>query len=102
VKISLRSPKTEFGAQNQYGRVIHPSFGNFTWSKKKYTFGQKGEKGPEPKNRIWGPILVWSCNISIVEILHGVRKNILLGAPKWNLEPKKIKNKFPRLKDKNK
>jgi hypothetical protein len=24
VKISLQSPKTEFGAQNQYGRVIYP------------------------------------------------------------------------------
>jgi hypothetical protein len=47
-----QSPKTEFGPQNQYGRVTHPSIGNFTWSKKKYAFGgQKGEKKPsEPKN----------------------------------------------------
>jgi hypothetical protein len=29
VKISLQSPKTEFGAQDQYGRVLYPSFGNF-------------------------------------------------------------------------
>jgi hypothetical protein len=45
-------PKTEFGAQNQYGRVTSPSIGNFTWSKKKYTFGgQKSEnKASEPKN----------------------------------------------------
>jgi hypothetical protein len=44
-------PKTEFGAQNQYGRVIYPSIGNFTWSK-----GQKGKNKPsEPKNGIWGP-----------------------------------------------
>jgi hypothetical protein len=34
-KIGPQSPKTEFGAQNQYGRVIYPSIGNFTWSKKK-------------------------------------------------------------------
>jgi hypothetical protein len=34
---SLQSLKTEFWAQNQYGDVIYPSFGNFTWSKKKYT-----------------------------------------------------------------
>jgi hypothetical protein len=48
------SPKTVFGAQNQYGRVIYPSIGNFTWSKKKYIFGgQKGENQPsEPKNGI--------------------------------------------------
>jgi 5-hydroxyisourate hydrolase-like protein (transthyretin family) len=44
VKISLQSTKTEFGAQNKYGRVIYPSIENFTCSKKKYTFGgQKGE-----------------------------------------------------------
>jgi hypothetical protein len=54
-KIGLESPKTEIGAQNQFGRVIYPSIGNFTWSKKKYTFeGQKGEnKLSEPKNGIW-------------------------------------------------
>jgi hypothetical protein len=53
-KKSLESPKTEFGLQNQYGRVIYPSIGNFTWSWKKYTFGgQKGEnKLSEPKNEI--------------------------------------------------
>jgi hypothetical protein len=39
-----QSPKTEFGAQNQYGRVIYPSIGNFTWSKKEYTFGNKKAK----------------------------------------------------------
>jgi hypothetical protein len=39
---SPQSSKTEFGFQNQYGRVIHPSIGNFTRSYKKNTFrGQK-------------------------------------------------------------
>jgi hypothetical protein len=33
-KIGPESPKTEFGAQNQYYRQIYPSTGNFTWSKK--------------------------------------------------------------------
>jgi hypothetical protein len=47
--------KTEFGAQNQYDRVIYLSIGNFTWSKKKYTFGgQRGENKPSvAKNGIW-------------------------------------------------
>jgi hypothetical protein len=46
-KKSLQSPKMEFGAQNQYGRVTCPSMGNFTWSKKKYSLGgQKGENKP--------------------------------------------------------
>jgi hypothetical protein len=50
--IRLQSPKTEFGAQHQYGRVTYPSIRNFTWSKKKYTFGgQKSKNKPsEPKN----------------------------------------------------
>jgi hypothetical protein len=68
-KIVLQSPKTEFGAQNQYGRVIHPSIGNFTWSRSKYTFGgQKGENNPsEPKNGILNSVQnsVWSWDISI-------------------------------------
>jgi hypothetical protein len=52
-KNRLPEPKTEFGAQNQYGRVIHPSIRNFTWSKKKYTFGcQKGKnKASEPNSK---------------------------------------------------
>jgi hypothetical protein len=60
-KISLQSPNTEFEAQNQYGRVTYLSIGNFTWSKKKYTFGgQKDENKPsEPKNGIWGPKSIW-------------------------------------------
>jgi hypothetical protein len=49
-KIGPQSPKTEFGAQNQYGRVIDPSIENFTWSKKKYTFG-----GPKGKNKVSEP-----------------------------------------------
>jgi hypothetical protein len=53
-KIGPQSPKTKFGAQNQYGRVTYPSIGNYTWSKKKYTFGgQKRKNKPsEPNNRI--------------------------------------------------
>jgi hypothetical protein len=51
MKMSLQSPNNEFGAKNQYGVVIHPSIGNFTWSKKKFIFGgQKHENEPsEPK-----------------------------------------------------
>jgi hypothetical protein len=67
VKIGPQSPKTEFVAQNQYVRVIHPSIWNFTWNKKKYTFGyQKGKnRPPEPKNGICGPKSVCSCDTSI-------------------------------------
>jgi hypothetical protein len=52
-KIGPQSSKTEFGFQNQYGRVIYSLIGNFTWSKKKYAFGgQKGKKGK--KSTAWG------------------------------------------------
>jgi hypothetical protein len=55
LKISPQSPKTDFGLQNQYGRVIYLSIGNFIKSKKKYTFGgQRSEnKLSEPKNVSW-------------------------------------------------
>jgi hypothetical protein len=57
VKTATIRNKTKFGTQNQYGRVIYPSIGNFKWSKKKYTFeGKKcGNKLLEPKNGIWSP-----------------------------------------------
>jgi hypothetical protein len=65
-KIGPQSPKTEFESQNQYGRVIYLSMGIFTWSKKKYTLGQKGaNRPPEPNNGIWGPKSLWLCDISI-------------------------------------
>jgi hypothetical protein len=55
-----KRPKWASRAQNeiwgpkQYGRVMYPSFGNFTRSKKKYTYrSQKGEnRHAEPKNGI--------------------------------------------------
>jgi hypothetical protein len=55
-----QSPKTEFGAQNKYIRVIHPSIRNFTWSNKKYTSGvqeafraQKRNLGPKINMVVW-------------------------------------------------
>jgi hypothetical protein len=54
-KIGPQSPKTEFGAQNQIGRLIYPSIGNFTWSKDKYTFGgQKVQNRPESPKTEFG------------------------------------------------
>jgi hypothetical protein len=75
LKKTEKSPKTEFGAQNQYGRVIYPSIGNFTWTTKKHTYrGQKRKNKPsEAKNGIWGPKSIWSCDISIDrQLVHGV------------------------------
>jgi hypothetical protein len=67
VKIGPQNPKTEFGLQNQNGRVICPSIGNIIRSKKKYTFrGEKCKNRPsEPKNGIWAPKSEWSCDMSI-------------------------------------
>jgi hypothetical protein len=57
--------------------VIYPSKGNFTWNKKKYSFGgQKGENKPsEPRNRIWGSKSIWSC-ISIDREIYIYMKKI--------------------------
>jgi hypothetical protein len=57
VKISSKSPKKEFGAQNQYDRVTYPSIGNFTWIKKKYAIQDRisENKPSEPKKRNFGP-----------------------------------------------
>jgi hypothetical protein len=80
--------------------VIYPSIGNFTWSKKNYTFGgQKGENKPsEPKSGNWSPISVWSCDISfdwefyMKEKLYfrGSKRRKLAKILKINLHAKKI------------
>jgi hypothetical protein len=60
----------EFGLQNQYGRVIYPSIGNFIWSRKKYTFGgQKGEGEREGISilKLKSVLLVFSSIISILD-----------------------------------
>jgi hypothetical protein len=77
--------------------VIYPSIGNFTWSKKKYTFGgQKGENRlPQPKNGFWGPKSIWSCDISHRSgILHKAKKFILLGDKKTKIGPQSPKTEF--------
>jgi hypothetical protein len=53
-RISLQSPKTEFGLYNHYGHVIYPSLRNFLWKTQNCTVGgQKSENKPsEPKNEI--------------------------------------------------
>jgi hypothetical protein len=102
-KIGLQSPKTEFGAQNQYGHVICPSIGNFTWSKKKYTFGgQKGEnRPPEPKNGIWGPKSKFGAQNQYGRVIHPSignftwsKKYILLGVKKVKIGPQSPKNEI--------
>jgi hypothetical protein len=92
--LSLQSPKTEFGAQNQYGRVTYPSIGNFTWSKKIYTFrGQKGEnKLSEPKNGIWTPKSVWSCDISIDQEFYIEQDKIHFWGSNCENKPSEPKN----------
>jgi hypothetical protein len=56
VKISLQSPRSDFGLQNQYDRETYPSIRNFTWSKKSILLEVKnGETKPvEPKNGAYG------------------------------------------------
>jgi hypothetical protein len=77
LKIGLQSPKTEFGAQNHYGRVIHPSIGNFTKSKKNILLGVKKVKiGPQSPNTEFGAQNQYGRVIyPSIGNWHGVRKN---------------------------
>jgi hypothetical protein len=88
-KKGSQSPKMEFGAQNQYGRMIHLSTGNYICSKKNYTFwGQKGENRlPEPINGIWGPKPVWSCDTSIVREFYTEQENYTFSGQKGKNKP---------------
>jgi hypothetical protein len=83
--IGSQSPKTEFRAQHQYGRVIHPSIKNFIWSQRKYTFGgQKGENRPQsPKTEFgaqnqYGRVIypsIGNFNNKVSEPENGTPKN---------------------------
>jgi hypothetical protein len=52
--------------------------------KKIYTFrGQKcGNEPSEPKNGIWGPKSVWSCDVSIEREFYIQQKKYTLGGQK--------------------
>jgi hypothetical protein len=58
----------------------HPYIRNFTWSKKKYTFG--GQKGKNKPSELKISVIVRHIHIHRSGILHGVRKNIVLGVKK--------------------
>jgi hypothetical protein len=72
--------------------VIYPTIGNFTYSKKKHYFGgQKGENEPSEPNlgpKQYGRVIYRSG------ILHGVRKNILLGVKKAKISLQSPKTEF--------
>jgi hypothetical protein len=93
------SPETEFGAQNQYGRVIYPSIGNFTWTMKNVLLGTKRQikRPPELKNGIWGPKSVWSCDISIERKFCMQQKNKLWGVKKAKISIQSLKTEFGAL-----
>jgi hypothetical protein len=65
-KIEPQSPKTEF--EEKISMIVWYIYrsGILHGSRKNIFGGQKGENKPlEPKNGIWSPKSVWSCDISI-------------------------------------
>jgi hypothetical protein len=62
--------------------------------KKIYTFrGQKGKnRPPEPKNGIWDPKLVWSCDISIDREFYMEQEKYTFGGQKSENRPPQPKN----------
>jgi hypothetical protein len=91
VTVRSPSPKTEFGLQNHYDRVIYQSIGKFIWSMKKYNFEWIFLNKPsEPINGIEGPnisMFVWYIHRS--GIWYGARKNIFLGVKKGTVRSPK-------------
>jgi hypothetical protein len=69
--------------------VIYPSIGNFTLIKKIYTIGgQKGaNRPPEPKNGIWSPKSIWSCDISIEQEFYMEQEKRTFGVKKAKIGP---------------
>jgi hypothetical protein len=92
-KISLQSPKTEFGAQNQYGHVTY-SIGNFTWSKKKYSFGgRKGENKPsEPKSEFGAQNQFGRVTYPSIGNFTWSKKKYTFGGRKGENKPSEPKN----------
>jgi hypothetical protein len=95
--MSLHNPKTEFWAQNQYGRVIFHVIGSFTCSKKKYTLGgQKGENKPSELKTEFGPQNQYhrvTCP-SIGNFTCSIRKYILLGVKNVKMSLQNPKTEF--------
>jgi hypothetical protein len=73
--------------KNEIGHVTHQSIGNFV--KKIFTFrGQKGKnRPPEPKNGIWVPKLVCSCDISIDLKFYIDEEEYTFGGQKGEYKP---------------
>jgi hypothetical protein len=92
-----QSPNTEFGAQNLYSRVIYPSIGNFTCSKKYYTLGgQKDENKPsEPKNGIWGPKTEFGAQNKYGRVIYPSIGNFTCSKKYYTLGGQKGENKPP-------
>jgi hypothetical protein len=54
----------------------------------KYTFGVKKAKiGPQPKNGIWGPKSIWSCDISIDQEFYMEQEKYTFGVKKAKIGP---------------
>jgi hypothetical protein len=91
------APKNGVEVKNQYGCVIYSSFGNFTWSKKRYCFGgKKTEFGAQNQyNRLIYPSIENFNSSKKIYTFRGKKAKISLQSPKMELRPQKIKNKFP-------
>jgi hypothetical protein len=75
--------------------VIYPSIGNFTWSKKKYTFGGQNKIGLEsPKTEFGAKNQYGRLIYHRSDILYGVRKIILLRVEKVKISLKSPKREF--------
>jgi hypothetical protein len=92
---SLRGQKDENKlSEPKNGRVIYPSIENFTWSKKKYTFG-----GQKTKISLNSPKKIRLLMLGAVPILQRIvrLKSIFISSKIYNKQKAKILNFYFKL-----
>jgi hypothetical protein len=102
-KNGIWGPKSKFGAQNQYGRVIYPSIGIFTWRKYILLGVKKAQIGPQSSITEFGAqnqygrviyLSIGNFKWSKKKYLGVKKAKIRFQSPKTELRPQNVKNKF--------
>jgi hypothetical protein len=86
----------QWGSKMKKGHVTHQSIAICTQMKKICSFrGQNGKNRlPEPKDGIWGPKSLWSCDISIVREFNMEQEKRYFWGLKKRIKPQSPKMKF--------
>jgi hypothetical protein len=86
-KIYFWRSKTEFGAQNQIGRLIYPSIGNFTWRINIFLGVKKFKIGPRAQKRKFGAQNLYG------RVIYPSIGNFTRGKKKYTFGGQKVQNR---------